>query len=226
MNARTVGAMESDSDVETLRRVGERTVSFVYGNVLSLVGVSVAWFLASLPLVTIGPATVGAYAAIDSLRETGRIDRGVVTRAVRTNGLHAALLSALPLVFGTVGATYAYEYARTGGLLVGVLAVVTIYATAYAILVLIPAFVALSRGTDPTTALRTGWRWTAAHPTLALTTGLLTLLVLAGTIVLTVGFVLCFPAVAFSFHVELFSTTSESNADQPTTIPFRMTTEL
>lgn len=225
MNARTTDAVEGDSDVETLRRVGERTVSFVYGNVLSLVGVSVAWFLASLPLVTIGPATVGAYAAIDSLRETGRIDRGAVAHAVRTNGLHAALLSALPVVLGAVGATYAYEYTTTGGALVGVLAVVTIYATAYAILVLIPAFVALSRGADPIAALRRGWRWTVAHPTLALTTGLLTLLVLVGMLVLTVGFVCCFPAVAFSFHVELFSA-REPNADEPTTIPFRMTAEL
>lgn len=156
MNARTAGAMEGDSDVETLRRVGDRTVSFVYGNVLSLVGVSVAWFLASLPLVTIGPATVGAYAAIDSLRETGRIDHGVVTRAIRKNGLHAALLSTLPVVLGAVGATYAHEYATTGGLLAGTLAVVTIYATAYAVLVLIPAFVELSRGTDPTTVLKRG----------------------------------------------------------------------
>ncbi|WP_143423162.1 hypothetical protein [Halegenticoccus soli] len=213
----------TDSDAETLRGAVERAAGFVYGNALPLVGLSLAWSVASAPLVTIGPATLGAYAAIDSLRETGRIDRRAVATAVRRGGVHAAALSALPALLGAISLVYALEFAATGGTLVGVLAVAAAYAAVYAVLVLIPAFVSLSRGESPTAALRTGWTWTAAHPTLTLTTGLFTLCLLVGTAVLTVAFVACFPALAFSLHVELFSSPASADEEQSTAQPRRTT---
>lgn len=193
------------SDVETLRDALRRTTTFIYDHIAVLVGVSIVWSLASIPLLTVGPATVGAYAAIDSLRDSGRLDYDRVRAVVRSGFVHAVLLSGVLLAFGTVGAAYAVRYVTTGDAFAAGLAVVAAYATVYAILVLMPAFVAMSRGDPPRAALRQGWRWTAAHPTLSLTAGLLTLLVFAGTALLTVAFVLFFPALAFSFHLELFS---------------------
>ncbi|WP_129115444.1 hypothetical protein [Halegenticoccus tardaugens] len=207
---------ERGFDVDAFRRGVAGARSVVFEHAVSLLVVSLAWFVASLPLVTIGPATLASYATIDSLRGRGSVDRAAVVRTVRRGGVHAAALSALPAVLGTTAAIYAVEYATGGGLLAGTLTVVTGYATLYAVLVLIPAFVALSRGETPADALRIGWTWTAAHPTLALVMGLATLCLFVATAALTVAFVLSFPALAFSFHVELYDASTTERADEPT----------
>lgn len=197
--------MTSDEpDIERFRTALSETGRFVYRHITALVGVSVVWFLASVPLVTVGPVTLGAYAAIRSLRESGRIDRGVLVERLRTNGVHATLLSALPLIPALAAGLYADSYLGSRSTASAALAVVCAYAALYAVLLLVPTFVSLSGGTEVVEALREGQKQLTGHPTLALTTGLLTVAILVVTAASTVGFVLLFPALAFTLHLFLF----------------------
>ena len=179
----------------------KRTLRFVYEHSAMLVVISVAWFVASLPLVTIGPATLGAYAAIRSLRETGRLDGGHVASILRTNGIHAALLSFLPMVFATPAALSLRGGATPTGF-ESVLAVAGLYVAGYLGVALMPTFVAMADGETPIAALKRAYVWTATDPTAALSLAFVTAIVFALTALLTIGFVLLFPAVAFSYHVE------------------------
>lgn len=197
------GALGAPSGMDALDGALSRTARFTYDHVLRLVGVSVAWVVASLPLVTVGPATLAAYASVLSLREDGRIDRRFVLRTVRRRWLDATVLGSLPAVFGVVAASNVALYLRTGALVFAAAAVVCTYATVYLVLVLIPSFVALARGAEPMAALRTGHAWVGDHPTLSITTAFLTLVLLVLSLVLTVGFVLLFAALAFTLHVEI-----------------------
>lgn len=200
---------DASPDVDALRRALTTSVRFAYRNAFALVGVSVAWSIGALPLVTVGPATLGAYAAIASLAESGSIDYGRVRTRVRQRFVHAMLLGWLPGLFGFVSVAYFGQYATTRSWFAGGLSVVSAYAAAYAVLVLIPAFVEMSRGRAPVESLKVGRRWVTGHPTLAVTTGLVTLGLFVGTALLTVGFVLLFPATAFTFHTRLLAEDGE-----------------
>lgn len=183
------------------RPTHKRTLRFVYQHSATLVAVSVAWFVASLPLVTIGPATLGAYAAVRSLRQTGRLDRDYVVGAVRTNGVHAALLSALPVAFAAPAGLSLRGGATVTGLAT-IVAVVGLYVAGYLAVALIPTFVAMADGESPGVALKRAYVWTATDPAAALSLALVTAILFAVTALLTVGFVLLFAAAAFSYHVE------------------------
>ncbi len=159
------------------------------------------WFIASIPLVTIGPATLGAYAAIRSLRETGRVDRRYVTSAVRINGIHAALLSFLPTVFA-IPAGLSLRGGTTFSGVDSVIAVFGLYIAGYFVVTLIPTFIGMADGDSPATALKRAYVWTATDPTAALSLALVTTIVFVVTALLTVGFVLLFAAVTFSYHIE------------------------
>jgi hypothetical protein len=196
-------AFPRPSGIETLDGALSRTVRFTYDYVLRLIGLSVAWIVVSLPIVTIGPATLAAYASILSLREHGRIDRPFVLHTLQKRWLDATVLGLLPAVFGLVAISNVALYLRTGVLVFAAVSVVCVYATVYLILVLIPTFIALANGYEPVTALKTGHGWVNDHPTLSITTALLTLALLALSLVLTVGFVLLFAALAFTLHVEI-----------------------
>jgi hypothetical protein len=178
-----------DSDAEAFAEAVAGTGRFAYRHGLELAVVGVAWFVASLPVVTVGPATLGAYAAIDSLATEGRIDRRRVARVVRRRGVHALLLGVLPGVFGLVALLYASAYAGGGELFAAGLAVLASNVAMYLAVVLVRE------------ALAFGRRWTAAHPTLALATAVYTAAVFAVGVALTVGFVVLFPAMAFGVHV-------------------------
>jgi|AntRauTorckE6833_2_1112554.scaffolds.fasta_scaffold00476_4 hypothetical protein len=183
------------------RPTHKRTLRFVYQHSATLIAVSVAWFIASLPLVTIGPATLGAYAAVRSLRQTGRLDGDYVVSAVRTNGVHALLLSVLPIVFAApAGLSLRAGTTFTG--LTPIVAVVGLYVAGYLAVALIPTFVAMADGESPVVALKQAYVWTASNPAAALSLALVTAVVFAVTALLTIGFVLLFAAAAFSYHVE------------------------
>jgi hypothetical protein len=198
---------DSDDDGET--PAYKRTLVFVYRHSTALVAVSVAWFFASLPLVTLGPTTLGAYAAVRSVRETGRVDRAYVRRALRRNGVHAALLSFLPGLFVAGGILYL----RGGFSLDGagtLVAVVGFYVGGYLGIALIPTFVALADGETPVAALTEGYVWVATRPVSTVTLALVTGALFVGTALLTVGFVILFPALAFSYHVVVLESDAPS----------------
>lgn len=176
---------------------------YLPSNAVSIVLVSVLWTLASLPVITVGPATLGVYAAVRSLREEGRVDRAFVLATVREHGLDALLLGGVALVTSTVSLLYFSQFVRTGSTVAGVLGFAGVYVTLHYALVLVPTFVALVDGAALSGAVRTGYRWTVTEPFRAVSMLILTGLLLAGSALLTVAVVLVFPAVAAAFHTEL-----------------------
>ncbi|WP_435159086.1 hypothetical protein [Haladaptatus sp. DFWS20] len=182
----------------------KRTIRFVYQHSTTLIIMSIVWFFVSLPVITLGPATLGAYSVVRSLRETGTIDRTRTVAVVRTNGIHAMLLALVPLVFVATAALYL----RTGtplGTLSMVVAAVCMYAGGYLGIALIPAFIAMADGESPLAATKRGYMWVASQPVSTVSLAVVTAILFVATALLTIGFVLLFPALAFSYHVEVLT---------------------
>ncbi|WP_101296139.1 hypothetical protein [Halegenticoccus soli] len=191
-----------DADTRMVFNSFVEAIRFFYANGPRLVVVSLLWFLCSLPIVTSGPATLGAYAAIASLREGHHIDREHVVRTVKRHAISSALLQGVPLVFGGVAVLYARQYLATRSTLAFLLGVAAVYAAAYTALLLVPTFAGLATGDALEPALRTAVRWTARNGAAALSMGMATLLLFVITALLTIGFVVLFAGIAFSFHLE------------------------
>jgi len=187
---------------DPLQAAVQSTGRLVWETLPSIVVVSVAWFVASLPVVTVGPATVGAYRAVLALRAGDGLDVAAIRRTVRRQFVHATLLGLFPVVVGLVAANYALAYLATGDLVAGALALGGLYFVPYATLVLVPTFVRLASGADVATALWDGYRFTARHVVGTIVLGTVTVALLALSSLLTVAVVLIFAGVACAFHVE------------------------
>lgn len=194
--------MTGSQDQAAFRDAFADVPSFVYRNSLSLAIVSVCWFLASLPIATIGPATLGAYVAIQGLRsDRNKIDHGRIGRILRTNGTASILFSGVPAAFGAVAVIYGVTALERGSIAGEALALVAAYVALYVGLALIPTYAALAHGDDPVDSLRYGLGWLVRHPTPALAMGLVTLVVLSLTALLTIAFIVAFAGVAFSIQL-------------------------
>lgn len=204
---RGTATAESDPLFATLKETG----GFVWAHLLSTVAISVCWFVASLPIVTVGPATVGAYRAVLSLRADGNVDRDAVASTVRSQFVHATLLGLLPVTLVAMTATYAGTYLSSGSLIAGLLALGGVYVTAYLSLLLVPTFVGLASGASVTRAVRDGYLWTARYGVEAAALGIVTLLLFAVTSLMTIAVVLLFAGTAFAFHVAFVTDTDESD---------------
>jgi hypothetical protein len=186
------------------------TLLFVYRHSTALVPTSVLWVLCSLPLVTVGPASLGAYSVVLSLRETGHVDRSRVVGTVRTNLVPATLLGFLPVTLVGIAALYVVTGLATG--IVGTaLTVGALYAGLYLGVLLIPTFVSVAGGVEPKTALRESYVWLAGAPATGLGLLVVTAVLLVATLGLSIGFLLLFAGIAASYHVEVVvrSTTGE-----------------
>jgi hypothetical protein len=71
----------------------------------------------------------------------------------------------------------------------------------------------MARETDAVSAFRYGIRWLVDHPTPALAMGLLSILLLALTAVLTIGFVLLFAGLTFSLQITVVETVDRQTSD-------------
>jgi len=187
---------------DPLQATLQSTGRLVWDSLPELVVVSVAWFLASLPVVTVGPATVGAYRAVLSVRAGDGLDVAAIRTTVRRQFVHATLLGLFPVVLGLAAVNYALAYLATGELLAGALALGGFYVVLYATLVLVPTFIRLASGADVATALWDGYRFTARHVVGTVVLGTVTVGLFALSSLLTVGVVLLFAGVACVFHVE------------------------
>lgn len=200
----------------------ERTGRFVWSHLVSVVWISVGWFLASLPIVTLGPATVGAYRAVLSLRDEGRgIDRAAVLTTVRQQSVHAALLGLVPLVLFAIAANYVLAYLVTGTVVAGLLGLCCAYAGLYASLVSMPTLLGLAAGKPAPAALKDGVLWTARHAVGAVALGVVTGALLVLTSLLTVAVALLFAGVAFALHIEFISSVSEGETGITTVVTER-----
>jgi hypothetical protein len=180
------------------------TLKFLYRHSTALVPASVLWVLCSLPLVTVGPASLGVYSLVLSLRETGRVDRGRVVETVRENLVPATLLGFLPVTFVAIAMLYVLSGLATG--LVGTaLTAVALYGGLYVGVLLIPTFVSMAGGVDPKTALRESYVWLAGSPVTGLQLLLVTAVILVATVSLSIGFLLLFAGATATYHVEVLS---------------------
>ncbi|UPM45041.1 DUF624 domain-containing protein [Halocatena salina] len=198
----------------------EQTGRFVWKHLVSVVSISVVWFLASLPIVTVGPATVGAYRAVLSLRDDGHagIDRSGVWATVRKQAVHATLLGFIPLILFVIAGNYVLAYLVSGTVVAGLLGLCCAYAGLYASLVSIPTLLGLAAGNSVSTALTEGVLWTARHAIGAVALGIVTGVLLVLTSLLTVAVALVFAGVAFALHIEFISVVSETDAPVPTAV--------
>ncbi|RJT06804.1 hypothetical protein [Halococcus sp. IIIV-5B] len=188
------------------------TAGFAWRHLDAVVVVSVAWLLCSLPVVTAGPATLGGYRAIVSLRENGSIDRRAVSTTVRERFVHAVALGLFPVVLAAIALIYGLTLLETGAVTAAVLTVVTAVVTGYGWLVSVAAFAALADGERPVVALQRGALWTARHAVAAGVLGIVTGLLLAGLALTTVGVGLLFGGLAFVFHDDLLTRTGYRSA--------------
>ncbi|WP_440767045.1 DUF624 domain-containing protein [Natronorubrum sp. DTA7] len=215
--------MTRPTDLDPMYASLKRTGRFVWANLVSIVWISIGWFLASLPIVTLGPATVGAYRAVLSLREDGHhgIDRAAVLETVRRQFVHATLLGLVPLVLLAIAANYALAYLVSGTIVAGLLALCCAYAGLYAWLVSIPTLLGLAEGKSVGSALGDGLLWTARHAVGAVALGVVTSALLVVTSLLTVAVALLFAGVAFALHVEFISSVAEREAQVTTVVTER-----
>jgi len=208
-----------ETDQVAFRHALADVPGFVYHNGLRLALISLAWFLASLPILTIGPVTLAAYTAIQDLRsDRNHINRGHIRAVLRQNGVASVVFSGVPVAFGFVAATYGVTALQQGSLIAEAVALVAAYVALYLALALMPTYVKLARGEDPITALRFGIGWLVKHPTPALTMGLLTVIIFALTAVLTIAFVLLFAGIAFSLQVSIVESVEAQTPLSSTTV--------
>jgi hypothetical protein len=201
-------ADELDDEQTDTERTDENTVvatlKFCYRHSTALIPASVLWVVCSLPLVTVGPASLGVYTLVLSLRETGRVDRARVVDTVREQFVPATLLGFLPVTFVGIALLYILSGLVTG--IVGTaLTAVALYGGVYVGVLLIPTFVSMAGGVEPRVALRESYLWLAGSPVTGLQLLLVTGVVLVATVSLSIGFLLLFAGTAAAYHLEVIS---------------------
>jgi hypothetical protein len=190
------------------------TLKFVYRHSTVLVPASILWVVCSLPLVTVGPASLVVYLLVLSLRETGRVDRARVVETVRANFVPATLLGFLPVTFVAIAALYLVSGLATD--LVGTaLTAVALYAGLYVGVLLIPTFVSIAAGVEPRVAVRESYVWLAGAPVTGLQLLLVTAVLLVATVGLSIGFLLLFAGLAAAYHVEVLVRTTRQEGALP-----------
>ena len=176
-----------------------QTLRFTYRQGLKLAGLSVVWVLLSIPLVTVGPVTLGAYRAIISLRETGQLELQAVRSAVHEYLFAATLFGLAPVAFCGIGALYIVAPPQPG-LLSSILGVGALYGGIYLAVVLVPTFYGMARGAEPLAALRSGYVATAGDPRTAVRLVAVTATLFAVSAVLTIALVVIFPGFVITYH--------------------------
>lgn len=186
-----------------MKRAISGTKSDGYRHSTTLVLISIAWVVGAVPIVTIGPATVGAYTAVLSVLQDGEIDWKRVYTTTRRTVVFAVSWTVLVAALVAGSGLYLHRFLVTGGAIAGALTVVGLYATLFVAIVTIATLVAVADGIPPQTALKRGYVWTVRHPTLSLTAVVLSAVLLAVSLLFTVAFVLLFAGVVGTFHVQL-----------------------
>lgn len=185
------------------RRSLRRTAAFSYRHSTWLVVVSVCWVVASLPVVTSGLATLGAFSAIRMLRNGDRPCWRTVGKSLRRHGLNVTLMSFVPLLLAAGTALYAVRYIETGSIGYLFLSISGVYLVSFLLLVLLTTVAHLSDGDGFVEAVSAGYRWVIRNPLLST----MSALTMAGIVLIgiasVVGLVVIVPAVLFSLHREV-----------------------
>lgn len=199
--------MSESGGTLSVHRALVAAVRSVYDDPVPMVAISVGWVVASLPLVTVGPSTLGAYAAVRSVAADGAVDRGEVANTVRNHWLDAVLFSGLMVAFPVIAVLYVDQYVTTGSALAGVLGGVGVYLSYHAWIVFALAFASLAAGTDLVSAVTGSYRWSVERPVTTVLVGIVTATLFVVCTLLTIALPLLFPALAAAFHTELATET-------------------
>lgn len=202
------------------------TARFAWDELPTIVIVSVCWLLASLPLLTIGPATLGAYTAVLAKRAAHRGEipdtpdalTGFVLGRVRRGAVPATAVGVVPLLFGAITAVYAVQFLVTGTVLFGALALASLVVGSQICLVVLPGLLYLAEGRESHAAIRAGYTWSISNPRRSVGTGVLTVVIGALLLSLTVAFPLLFGGFVAVFHAEAVLPTwrfRDDSADGP-----------
>lgn len=197
----------TDATLDPVYAALRSTAVLAWRHLDAIVAISIGWVLCSLPVVTIGPATVGSYYAVASLREQGQVDREKLLGTVRDQLPYALLLGLAPVVLFGIMSAYAQAYLSTGASASLGLTVVCLIATAYILLVSVPTYIGLAQGDDPIEALKEGIIWTANHTVRASVLATLTVILFACLAITTIGIGLLFAGLTFVLHTELVTAT-------------------
>ena len=183
------------------------TTAFAWQHLDAMVAISVGWVLCSLPVVTIGPATLGGYCAIVSLREEGQVSWKALLEVVREQLLYSVLLGTAPVVLLSVTTGYALAYLSTGATVSLGLTVVGLIGSIYVLLISVPTYVGLAHGDNPTEALKGGVFWTAHYAVRASVLATVTVALFVSLALTTIGVGLLFAGLTFALHTELVTAT-------------------
>lgn len=175
-------------------------LGFAYRHSLFLVVVSVCWVVSSLPVVTCGISTLGAYAAIRSLRSNNEVRFDEITATIRRHGVNASLLIYVPIIIGFATATYFLTYVRTDSFQYLAIAIAGTYLFIFLALVVLTTFAVLSRERSFVDSLSASYTWVVGNPTHSTTL----IFVYAGLLLLgavsVIGLVIIVPALLFTLH--------------------------
>lgn len=206
MRSQAALVSHSRSNADVLGTALNKTKRFVYVNGAELTLISICWFCCSLLVISVGPATLGAYTAVASLYDNEGINAHRVIATVREQLISVTLLGLFPVVLASMAVLYAVHFLVSGTTLAGLLALVGAYGAVFASLVLAPSFVLLAQGTPLSRALRHGYVWTVQNPTLVLAVSVITAIIGCGLLVFVVSFPLLFAGVTCSFHTQVITT--------------------
>ena len=185
------------------RRSLRRTAGFVYQHSTWLVVISVCWVVASLPVVTSGIATLGAFSAIRSLRNDDRPRWDTVSESLRRHGFNVTVMSFVPMLLAVMTVLYAVQYVETGGIQYLLLSIAGVYLVTFLLLVALTTVARLFDGDGFVEAVSAGYGWVVRNPMLSAANALTMAGIVLVGVVSVVGLVIIVPAVVFSFHLEL-----------------------
>jgi hypothetical protein len=212
----TVGGERDPDSSDRDRGPFVQTLRFAYRHSVPLAAISVVWTLLALPLITIGPATLGAYRAIVTLRETGEYSVVASVSAVREDFLAAVLLGSAPMLFGGIGVLYLVSPPAVLGSIALGLGLGASYLGLFFAVLLIPTYYGIALGADPSDALRTGYLCVARAPRITLRIVIVTCVIFAASALLTVAIVLVFPAFTVAYHIHVIDPLLERDGDSVT----------
>ncbi|WP_231187390.1 hypothetical protein [Haladaptatus sp. DYF46] len=185
------------------RRSLRRTAGFVYRHSTWLVVISVCWVLASLPVVTSGIATLGAFSAIRSLRNDDRPRWDTVSESLRRHGFNVTVMSFVPMLLAVMTVLYAVQYVETGGIQYLLLSISGVYLATFLLLVSLTTVGRLSDGDGFVESVSAGYGWVVRNPMLSVSSALTMAGIVLVGVVSVVGLVIIVPAVVFSLHLEV-----------------------
>lgn len=185
------------------RRSLRRTAGFVYRHSTWLVVISVCWVIASLPVVTSGIATLGAFSAIRSLQNDDRPQWDPVNESLRRYGFNVTVMSFVPMLLAVMTVLYGVQYVETGGIQYLLLSISGVYLVTFLLLVSLTTVARLSDGDGFVEAVSAGYGWVVRNPMLSAASALTMAGIVLVGVVSVVGLVIIVPAVVFSLHLEV-----------------------